>query len=99
MRLYSQDLDEARRIVREGLRGYRARIFLYGSWATGAATRTSDIDLAVLPLEPIPRDVLAGIREALEESRVLYPVDLVDLSESTEAFRERIVREGTAWTE
>ena len=99
MRLHSQDLDEARRIVREGLRGYRARIFLYGSWATGAATRTSDIDLAVLPLEPIPRDVLAGIREALEESCVLYPVDLVDLSESTEAFRERIVREGTTWTE
>jgi predicted nucleotidyltransferase len=93
------DLEETRRIVREGLRGFRARLYLYGSWAEGNATRTSDIDVAILPLESIPRDILAGIREDLEKSRILYPVDLVDLSESTEAFRDRVVREGVPWNE
>jgi hypothetical protein len=52
-----------------------------------------------MPLDPIPRHVFSEIREALEESRVLYPVDLVDLSDSSEEFRERILREGVPWNE
>jgi len=93
------DLDEVRKLVTAGLRGYRARIYLFGSWAAGDAGRTSDIDVAVMPLDPIPRHVFSEIREALEESRVLYPVDLVDLSDSSEEFRERILREGVPWNE
>jgi uncharacterized protein len=77
----SFDLDEARRIVRAGLRGHRAQVYLFGSWATGRNRRTSDIDIAILPAEPLPGDILSGIREALEESMVVYPVDVVDLSQ------------------
>ena len=96
---YAADLNEVRRIISAGLQGYRVHLYLYGSWAAGNATRTSDIDVAVLPLDPIPRDLLARIREDLEESRVIYPVDLVDLSESPEDFRERVLREGVSWSE
>lgn len=99
MRADSPDLDEVRRIVRLGLRGYRAQLYLYGSWASGNASRASDIDVAVLPLAPIPHDLLSSIREALEESRLIYPVDLVDLSESSADFRERVLREGVPWND
>ncbi len=95
----ASDLEEVRRLVTAGLRGYRTQIFLFGSWATGNASRASDIDVAVLPLEPMPRDVLSNIREALEDSLVIYPVELVDLSEATEDFRQRIVREGVPWND
>ena len=74
-------------------------MFLYGSWAAGTAARTSDIDVALLPLESIPRDLLARIREDLEQSRVIYPVDLVDLSECSEDFRDRVLREGISWSD
>lgn len=93
------DLDEVRKIVVAGLRGHRARVYVFGSWATGCGTRTSDIDVAVLPLEPLPRDLLCEIREALGESRVVFSVDLVDLSQSPEDFCERVLREGILWNE
>ena len=94
---FSFDLDEVRRIVEEGLRGHPAQIYLFGSWAKGSATRTSDIDVGVLPLKRLPGGVLSDIREALEESLVVYPVDLVDLSETAAQFRDIVLREGILW--
>ena len=95
----SRHLEEARRIVLAELGGYRARLYLFGSWAAGTASRSSDIDIGVWPEEPIPRHVLSRIREVLEESRVLYPVDLVDLSETSSEFRARVLREGKPWND
>jgi uncharacterized protein len=92
------DLEEAKRIVLVGLRDHAARVYLFGSWAQGRQGRTSDIDIAVLPARPLPLGLLGGIREQLEESRILYPVDLVDLSESDPDFAARVQREGILWT-
>ena len=92
------DLSEVRRIVAEGLRGLSARLFLFGSRARGTARFGSDIDVAVLPMAPLPRGTLAAIREALEESRVPFAVELVDLSESDRQFRERVLAEGVPWS-
>ena len=65
--------------------------------ARGLAGRSSDIDVAILPLDPLPPGTLSAIREALEESRVLYSVDVVDLSYADPAFRERVLKEGVLW--
>ena len=99
MQSHSPDLDEARRIIYKGLCGYRAKLFLFGSWAKGNAARTSDIDVALLAQDPVPPHVLADIREELEESRIVYPVDLVDLSHCSDSFRQRVLREGIPWDE
>jgi predicted nucleotidyltransferase len=85
--------------VTSGLKGYRARICLFGSWASGTAGRTSDIDVAVLPQEPIPHHIFSQVRESLEESRVLYPVELVDLADVSEEFRARVFDEGVLWSD
>src|SRR5512135_3570820 len=98
-RISTPDLAEVRRLVLVGLHGFRAAVYLFGSWAARKAGRTSDIDVAVLPLDPIPQHVFSEIREALEESRVIYKVDLVDLSDSSEEFRRRILSEGVLWSE
>ena len=97
VRIVSSDLEEVRKLVSAGLRGYRARVYLFGSWATGDAGHTSDIDVAVLPLEPIPPVVFSEIREALDESRVIRAVELVDLSHASEEFRRRVLLEGVRW--
>ena len=93
-----EDLEEARSIVLQGLRGHRARVWLFGSSAAGGACRTSDIDVGVLPLEPMPPGLLGDLREILDSSRILYPVDLVDLSRADAALRDRVEREGIPWT-
>ncbi len=92
-----RDLDAVHRLVLEGLKGYKAKVYLFGSQTTGTARSKSDIDVAILPLERIPRWVFAEIREALEESSILYSVDLVDLSETDASFRRRVMREGVLW--
>ncbi len=98
-RVQSDDLKTARRIVLDGLKGYRAQVYLFGSQATGKFRSTSDIDIAVLPFESIPRHVLSNIREKLDESNIVRMVDLVDLSEVDEHFKGRVLREGIVWKE
>lgn len=92
------DLEEARRIVLRGIGPARARVFLFGSRATGQTTPLSDIDVAILPLEPLPEGTLSLVREVLEESSIPYRVEIVDLSTVEAAFRERVLVEGIPWS-
>lgn len=92
-----QDLAEVRRIVLSRLAG-RAHVYLYGSRATGTGGRTSDIDVGVVPTEPLPPGLLSSIREALEDSTVPYPVDVIDLSEADGDFRERVLAGAIEWS-
>lgn len=92
-------IAEVRRLVLGGLGPHRARVFLFGSRAAGGAREGSDVDVGVLPLEPLPPEVLAEIRDALEESTVPYHVDLVDLRLAPSGLRERVLREGIPWTD
>jgi predicted nucleotidyltransferase len=92
------DLDEARRIVLRALAPHGARVFLFGSRAHGRPGRGSDIDVGVLPARPLPQGLLTEVSEALEDSRILYPVDLVDLTTAEPSLREQVLREGIPWT-
>lgn len=91
------DLAEVRRLIFRRLRNLNVEVFLFGSRVKGRASRSSDIDIAVLPAVPLPEGLLAEIRDDLEESRVPYRVELVDLSVADEAFRDRVRREGMRW--
>jgi predicted nucleotidyltransferase len=91
------DITETRRIVTKGLRDYPVDIYLFGSRANGTAGRCSDIDVAVLSHTRLPEGLLTEIREALEESHILYRVDLVDLSQANEVLRKRVLQEGIRW--
>lgn len=73
------------------------QLYLYGSSARGDITRTSDIDIAILSGKPIPAMVLTELRTRLEESHIPYDVDVVDLNEVDDGFRQRVVREGICW--
>ncbi|ABA58988.1 DNA polymerase, beta-like region [Nitrosococcus oceani ATCC 19707] len=91
------DIAEAQRIVREKLEAIKADIYLFGSRADGTMGRYSDIDIGIDPHEPLPTGLLAEIREALEESQIIYHVDLVDLSQVSKTFRRRVLEKGVQW--
>lgn len=93
----THDLENTRRIVLERLRNYRARVYLFGSQATGKARFYSDIDVAILPLQKMPVSMFSEIREELEESDIVRSVDVVDLTEADEGFRQRVEKEGVIW--
>jgi predicted nucleotidyltransferase len=94
----ARQLNEVRRIVLDGLKGHRAHVYLFGSRARGDAMRWSDIDVAIEPLEPLPPGLFGQIDENLEESRVVYNVDVVDLSRASIELRNEVQREGVLWT-
>lgn len=91
------DLDELERLVRGWLRGRPVRVFLFGSAAREEAGPTSDVDLAVLPLGPLPVGLLAELREAVDESGLVRRVDVVDLSQASPELRREVEREGVEW--
>lgn len=93
----TRDLENTRRIVLGRLKNYRARVYLFGSQATGKARLYSDIDVAVLPLQKMPASMFSEIREELEESDIVRSVDVIDLTEADESFRQRVEREGVIW--
>ena len=92
-------LTEVRRIVLEMIGSENAAIYLFGSWARGDATRTSDIDIAIEPFADLPRGALARLRECLEESHIPYHIDIVDLRKADPEFRHRVLTEGIPWND
>lgn len=93
----THDLEHAKKILLEQLQAFRAKVYLFGSQATGKARLYSDIDIAILPLQPLPVHTLSEIREKLEESNIVRKVDVLDLAETDDDFRKRVVEEGVVW--
>ncbi|MFA5861547.1 MAG: nucleotidyltransferase domain-containing protein [Candidatus Thermoplasmatota archaeon] len=98
MRPSARFLDDVRAIVLGRLAGHAADVYLFGSWARGDARQISDIDVAIRARRPLPIALLSEIREALSESHIPYPVDIVDLNDVSPSFRARILSEGVRWT-
>lgn len=93
------DLDRIREIVLRRLRGHPVKVYLFGSHATGRAVSASDIDVAVAPEGTLPTGLLSQVREEIESSNVPYRVDLVDLTQTDQGFRQRVLNEGVEWTD
>ena len=62
----------------------------FGSRATWTAKDHSDLDLAVVGEGPLPRGILARVKEAFEESRLPMRVDVLDWHAISDGFREAI---------
>ena len=92
-------LKQIRKIILSRLKDYRFQLFLFGSQSRQRAGRTSDIDVGILPMAPLPRGLLSQIREELEESHIPYPVDLVDLSRSNPEFLQHVRQDGVIWND
>lgn len=91
------DYEKIRQIILKNLNGYSVQVYLFGSRATGKARPHSDFDIGIMPESKLPIGLLSSIKEALEESNIIYKIDLIDLSETEESFRERILKEGILW--
>ncbi len=95
----SYDLRTTKKIILGHLRGKGAKVYLFGSHATGKARMHSDIDVAILPRRRLNPVIITEIRQKLEESDILRTVEIVDLSKTDPAFRRRVLQEGIPWSE
>lgn len=84
-----------KQLARQYLGG--ATVILFGSRADGTHSRRSDFDIAYMPGENFDSMSVVRFREAIEESDVIYGVDLVDLSQVEDSFRDTVLSEGVVW--
>ncbi len=91
-----KSLEDIEKILKEIFKDKKVKVYIFGSRARGDHTPRSDLDLGFLSEEDISYE-LSLIREILEESNLTFFVDVVDLSRTSEEFRESVLREGKLW--
>ena len=79
--------------------GSEVRCFLFGSEATGATWKSSDIDIGLWGNGPIPAIVIEDIREELERLPTLRLFDLVDFAEVPPDFRDQALKSAVYFDE
>lgn len=67
-----------------------AKVWVFGSRATGNVKPYSDLDLAIDIGEPLSIDIHAKLTDAFDESRLPFKVDIVDWQSISEAFKNNI---------
>lgn len=72
-------------------------IILFGSYATGQQTASSDIDLAIKTEKPIPYKKIIAIQQDIDETTIPLKVDIIDMHTVQEAIKKNILREGITW--
>lgn len=97
--VYKRSLNLLRKIIRDIFgEDEDVEVVLFGSRARGDYTRVSDIDVGVLIKEDkANRKKFILLKEKVENSNIPYKMDLVNLSQTSEEFRERALREGISW--
>ena len=68
-------------------------VYRFGSWGTPQERRESDIDLAVLPLQPLPPLVRWETAQKLAQM-LSRDVDLVDLRAASTVMRSQVIAQG-----
>ncbi len=74
-----------------------AKIYLFGSQATGKARPSSDIDIAIDTGKPLPNVVIDEIKSVLEGSNILYKIDVLDFNKVENDMKESILKERIIW--
>ncbi len=90
-------IEVLRRMVLDALGDHDAAVWLFGSSARGEVFRHSDIDIAILPRDELPRGFFGVLHADIEESTIPYDVDLVDLRHADAALVAEVRREGVRW--
>lgn len=80
--------EEIKRIIFRFLNPSEYKVFIFGSRATEKAKKYSDYDVGIIGKKPVPWRILSLIEEALEESDLLYKVDVVDFFLVSSNFRK-----------
>ena len=92
--VYESTLELLKDIVKDVFEDGDVTIILFGSRAREDYLETSDVDIGVLPGAEVNRSKIALFRERIENSNIPYKVDVVDLSQASKEFTDKVLAEG-----
>ncbi len=76
-----------------------AKIYLFGSWATGKNKPFSDIDLAIDAGEKISLKEMDRIEKTIDNLDLHNMVDVIDLNNTSQEFKNNIMHNWIPWKE
>lgn len=94
MRLPEETREKIREVFSRYLDSSNTKVLLFGSYASGKAGSSSDIDLCVKGSSPLALEVWAKMDEDFRDSMIPKKVDLVDYHRVVQEFRVIIDRDG-----
>lgn len=95
--VYKKALKLLENMAKDAFKDSDVKIVVFGSRARGDYTKTSDIDIGILPRGNINKKAHTLLKEKIESSNIPYKVDIVDLSQTSEEFKEKALKEGIVW--
>jgi predicted nucleotidyltransferase len=78
------------------LKSNGATVWLFGSRSRGDHKKYSDIDLLYMTSTPLPRGLIFDITSDLEDSNLPYKVDLVNVQDLADSYKENVFRDRKA---
>lgn len=75
----------------------QAKIYLFGSYARGDYTRSSDVDIAIDNNAPISIVERAQISNMIEALNLIQRVEIVDFQSIPSTLQNKIIKEGIVW--
>lgn len=74
-----------------------AKIYLFGSRATGKYQRASDIDIAIDAGAKLPIESIDEAKDVMKSLNIVYKVDVLDLYNISPDFRDSILKNKVIW--
>ena len=90
-------LKQIHEILNKELQHHEVKGYFFGSRSRGLSRTGSDCDVGIDPMQELPVGLLSRLREELEESHIPYNVELIDLSQASREFAEKVRQEGILW--
>ena len=92
MRLEFYPVDKLKKEILEIIGRYldlnSYRVFFFGSRVMGKGNERSDIDIGIEGPDEIPYEIMARLREEIEDLPTLYKIEIVDFKKVSPDFRE-----------
>ena len=90
-------ISELKKVVMSQLKNENVKIMLLGSRARGNNYPYSDVDIGILPSGRFDERKLTLLRGTIENLNFPYKVDIVNLSEISEAFKIEVQKDAIQW--
>ncbi len=90
-------LDKLKKLTLDVFEGEDVKIILFGSRARRNNQITSDVDIGLLASLKLNKKKEILLKEKVEELNIPYKVDIVDLSDASEDFRDEALKGAVVW--
>lgn len=90
-------LDQIKALVLSEIDPAQVMVFLFGSRAGSRQTSRSDVDIGLLCSGKLPDRLYHKIRNAVDDSEIPLPVDIIDFTRVDPLFKKEALKEIIVW--